>query len=313
VRALTPEPRPTRSLDRWFFWTFATAAIFGVIMAVVIARLTTVPIERLTDAARRMGSGDLAVRVQPAGGEELAELARGFNSMAEALSRNEEVRRRMVSDVAHELRAPLTNIRCELESMQDGLVTPTADRIESLHHETMHLARLVDDLQDLALADAGQLDIDPQPIAVDILARRAAAAMEMRARERDVTIAVDGPADLIVLADRTRAVQIITNLLANAVTHMLKPGEVRIAWRRSDAEAVVEVIDKGVGIAAEELPRLFDRFYRIDVSRSRNTGGSGLGLSIVRELAVAHGASLVVTDASIGGARFEVRFPSLTD
>jgi signal transduction histidine kinase len=308
-RALAPPLPQTRSLDRWLFWTFATAAIFGVLMAVAIARWTTVPIERLTDATRRMEAGDLSVRVDPSGGEELAELARGFNAMAAAVDRNEEVRRRMVSDVAHELRAPLTNIRCELESIQDGLVEPTRERFASLHEETMHLARLVEDLQDLALADAGRLEIDSEPIAVDALARRAAAAMEMSACERGVTIVVDGDAAVIVRADRTRAVQIITNLLSNAVTHTQKPGEVRIDWQRNEKEAVIRVIDHGSGIPPEELPRIFDRFYRVDASRSRNTGGAGLGLSIVQQLVAAHGGRVWAESTPGAGSTFSFTLP----
>jgi two-component system, OmpR family, sensor histidine kinase BaeS len=308
-RELSELPAPTRALDISFFWTFAIAALFGVIMAVAIARWTTIPIVRLTNATRRMETGDLTVRVEPSGGTELAELARGFNAMAESLDRNEELRRRMVSDVAHELRAPLTNIRCELESMQDGLVAPTPDRIESLHQETMHLARLVDDLQDLALADAGRLEIHREPVALDALARRAATSMEMRAHERNVTITVDGPSDVIVLADPTRAVQIITNLLANAVTYMQKPGEVRIEWRRNGAEAVVDVIDEGVGIAKDQLERVFDRFYRVDDSRSRHTGGAGLGLSIVQQLVTAHGGRVGLVSEVGSGSTFSFTLP----
>ena len=190
-------PTPRRALDRAFMWIFSGAALFGIVMAIAIGRWVTVPIERLTDAARRMERGDLSVRVEPEGGPELAALATGFNAMAAALDENEALRRRMVSDVAHELRAPLTNIRCELESMQDGLTSATPERIASLHEETMHLARLVDDLQELSLAEAGALEIVPQPIAVAALARRATAAMQ---------VVTDGPEDLIVMADPTRAV-----------------------------------------------------------------------------------------------------------
>jgi Signal transduction histidine kinase len=304
-----PELKPMRSLDRSFFWTFLGATLFGILMAVAIARAVSGPVERLTAAARRMESGDLAVRVAPAGGAELEELARGFNAMAAALDRNEELRRRMVSDVAHELRAPLTNIRCELESMQDGLTAPTPERIASLHDETMHLAHLVDDLQDLALAEAGRLDIDPHPIAVAALARRAAAGMETRARERGVTLQCEGSDDVVVLADAHRAAQILTNLLSNAVAHMEAPGEVRIAWERRDNEAIVRVIDSGAGIPTDELPRIFERFYRVDVSRSRTTGGAGLGLSIVRQLVAAHGGR-VWAESVIGiGSTFSFTLP----
>jgi len=309
LQSNAPELPATRSLDRSFFWTFLGATLFGVLMAIAIARWISVPVEKLTAAARRMESGDLAVRVEPAGGTELAELARGFNAMAAALDRNEEQRRRMVSDVAHELRAPLTNIRCELESMQDGLTAPTPERIASLHDETMHLAHLVDDLQDLALAEAGRLEIDAQPVAVAALARRAAAGMKTRARDRGVTIHCDGSDDVIVLADARRAVQILTNLLANAVAHMEMPGEVRIAWERSGSEAIIRVIDTGVGILADELPRIFERFYRVDVSRSRATGGAGLGLPIVRQLVAAHGGR-VWAESELGvGSTFFFTLP----
>jgi signal transduction histidine kinase len=306
----TPELQPMRSLDRSFFWTFLGATIFGVLMAIAIARWISVPVERLTAAARRMESGDLAVRVEPAGGTELSDLARGFNAMAAALDRNEEQRRRMVSDVAHELRAPLTNIRCELESMQDGLTSPTPERIASLHEETMHLAHLVDDLQDLALAEAGRLEIDAQPVAVAALARRAAASMEMRARQRGVIIRCNGGDDVFVLADAHRAVQILTNLLANAVAHMETSGDVRIVWERSENEAIIHVIDSGNGIPAGELPRIFERLYRVDVSRSRATGGAGLGLPIVRQLVAAHGGR-VWAESEVGvGSVFSFTLPA---
>jgi two-component system sensor histidine kinase BaeS len=300
---------PMRSLDRSFFWTFLGAAIFGILMAVAIARWISVPVERLTAATRRMESGDRTVRVHPSGGAELSQLAHGFNAMAEALDRNEEQRKRMVSDVAHELRAPLTNIRCELESMQDGLTTPTPERIASLHDETMHLAHLVDDLQELALAEAGRLEIDPQPVSVASLARRAAAGVESRARERGVVIDCEGSDDLTVLADPRRTVQILTNLLANAIVHMETPGDVRIAWERAGDDAVLRVIDHGAGMAADELPRIFERFYRVDASRSRATGGAGLGLSIVRQLVAAQGGR-VWAESEVGkGSTFSFTLP----
>jgi signal transduction histidine kinase len=299
----------TRSLDRSFFWIFLAATLFGIVMAVAIARAVSSPVERLTAAARRMESGDLAVRVEPGGGAELEELAHGFNAMAATLARNEELRRRMVSDVAHELRAPLTNIRCELESMQDGLTAPTPERIASLHDETMHLTSLVDDLQDLALAEAGRLDIDPQPVTVVALARRAAAGIEPRARERGVTIRCEGDDDVVVLADTRRAVQILTNLLTNAVAHMETAGEIRIAWSRGNGEAIIQVIDSGVGIPADELPHIFERFYRVDVSRSRTTGGAGLGLSIVRQLVAAHGGRVWAESEAGKGSTFSFTLP----
>ena len=280
----------TRTLDRSFFWIFTGAALFGVVMAVLIARWLTVPIERLTTAARQMEKGDFGARVAPAGGPELSDLARAFNAMAEALDRNEELRRRMVSDVAHELRAPLTNIRCELESMQDGL---SLARVDSLHEEVMHLTRLVDDVQDLALAEAGKLEMHPEPVALAPLMRRIAPIAE-------------GPDDLTVLADPTRLTQILTNLISNAVRHA---EEVRVVWRREGDEALIQVIDNGSGIPPEDLPRVFDRFYRVDAARGRNTGGAGLGLSLVKQLVAAQGGR-VWGESTVGkGSTFSFTLP----
>ncbi|HEV2721030.1 MAG TPA: ATP-binding protein [Thermoanaerobaculia bacterium] len=290
-------PLPRRALDQKLVLIFAGAVLFGVAMAVLIARWVTVPIERMTAATRRMERGDLSVRVAAAGGPELGALAHGFNAMAAAVQRNEELRRRMVTDVAHELRAPLTNIRCELESMQDGLTAATPERIASLHEETMHLARLVDDLQELSLAEAGALEIAPQPVAVAALARRAAATMN---------VALDGAEDVMVMADPTRAVQILTNLLTNART---VSDDVRVQWRRDGHQARIDVIDRGPGIAADQLPHLFERFYRVDPSRSRRTGGAGLGLSIVKQLVEAQGGRVWAESAPGEGSTFSFTLP----
>jgi signal transduction histidine kinase len=289
-------PTPRRALDRAFVWIFSIAALAGIAMAIAIARWIANPIERLTGATRRMERGDLSVRVEPGGGPELAALAHGFNAMAAALDRNEALRRRMVTDVAHELRAPLTNIRCELESMQDGLTAATPERIASLHEETMHLARLVDDLQTLSLAEAGALEIAPQPVSVAALVRRASAS-----------VVADGPPDLLVMADPTRTVQILTNLLTNAMHHS---DDVRVSWRRDGDEARIDVADRGPGIAAEQLPHLFERFYRVDPSRSRHTGGAGLGLAIVKQLVQSQGGRVWAESAVGVGSTFSFTLPT---
>jgi two-component system sensor histidine kinase BaeS len=281
---------PGRSLDRAFLWIFSAAALVGIVLAVAIARWITVPVERLTEATRRMERGDLSVRVEPRGGPELSALAHGFNAMAAALDRNEEQRRRMVSDVAHELRAPLTNIRCELESMQDGLST---GNVASLHEEVMHLARLVDDLQDLSLAEAGALDIAPQPVAVAALVRR-------------LNVAGSGPEDLTVMADPTRTVQILTNLLTNAQRYS---DDVRVQWQRDGDFARIDVVDQGPGIPPDHLPHVFDRFYRVDASRARHTGGAGLGLSIVKQLVQAQGGRVWAESAVGEGSTFSFTLP----
>ena len=287
----------TRTLDRSFFYIFGGAGVFGVLMALVVARWISVPVERLTAAARRMEGGDLTARVKPSGGAELEELANSFNAMAAAVDRNEEVRRRMVTDVAHELRAPLTNLRCELESIQDGLTEATTDRIASLHDEVMHLSALVEDLQDLSLADAGKLEIDAQRVNVGAVVRRARGATSF-----------EGDDEVTAVADARRVVQIVTNLVSNAVA--AHASEVRVVWEAGEREVVIRVIDNGIGIAAEELPHIFERFYRVDPSRSRATGGAGLGLSIVQQLVLAHGGRVWAESTPGEGTTVAFTLPS---
>jgi signal transduction histidine kinase len=292
------DARSTRSLDRSFFFIFAGAAVFGVVMALLVARWISRPVERITAAARQMEGGDLTVRVEPSGGAELEELAHSFNAMAAAIDRNEEVRRRMVSDVAHELRAPLTNLRCELESIQDGLMEATTERIGSLHDEVMHLSALVDDLQDLSLADAGKLEIDAQRVNVAAVVRRA----------RGAAVTFEGSDEVTAVGDARRVVQIVTNLISNAVA--AHATQIRVTWEASGPEVVIRVIDNGIGIEAEDLPHIFERFYRVDSSRSRATGGAGLGLAIVQQLVLAHGGRVWAESTPGAGTTVAFTLPS---
>ncbi|HEX7190330.1 MAG TPA: ATP-binding protein, partial [Thermoanaerobaculia bacterium] len=250
--------------------------------------------------SRRMEGGDLSVRVEPSGGAQLEELAHSFNAMASSIDRNEELRRRMVSDVAHELRAPLTNLRCELESIQDGLTEATTERIGSLHDEVMHLSALVDDLQDLSLADAGKLEIDAQRVNLGAVVKRVGA--------KRASMTFEGSDDVTVVADARRVVQILTNLVSNAVA--AHATGIRIAWEAAGAEVVVRVIDDGSGIAPDQLPHIFERFYRVDPSRSRATGGAGLGLAIVEQLVRAHGGRVWAESTPGSGTTIAFTLPS---
>lgn len=242
-----------------------------------------------------MEGGDLTRRVRAQGGDELAELARAFNSMADTLADTEELRRNLVSDVAHELRTPLASICCQLEAIQDGLAELNREAINSIHEEAMQLNRLVEDLQDLALAEAGQFTLSLQGVSVREQAEQAARSMSQLACERGVAIEVRVPRGLSpVTADPVRLRQILTNLLQNAATHTPAGGKATISAEASDSWVEVRIRDTGVGIAPEHLPHIFDRFYRTDRSRSRATGGSGLGLAIVKHLVELHGGRVWV-------------------
>ncbi len=286
--------------------------VLTVVVSVAVSTRLVRPVRALTDAVRRMreGRGDSRVEVRDSG--ELGQLADAFNEMAEHLERLEKQRRAMVSDVSHELRTPLSNLRGWLEAAQDGVADLDRERMGMLVGETLLLQDIVDDLQDLALADAGKLRLSPEPVDAGALVEQVVDSQRLRAAGaglRLVAEAGDEAGDVVVVADRTRLVQVVGNLLGNALRHTPAPGTVTVRARRSDGEAVVEVADTGVGIPAEDLPHVFDRFWRADKSRNRRTGGSGLGLAIVRNLVELHGGTVAVESTVGEGTTFTVRLP----
>jgi signal transduction histidine kinase len=214
----------------------------------------------------------------------------------------------MVADTAHELRTPITNLRCQIEAMEDGVIELGPSTIASLRQEVLRLERLVDDLQTLALADAGQLHLEIKPVELAAEVRRIVDALALsRADGPTIGMAIGG--GLAVLADPHRLAQVLTNLLCNAVEHSPAEGSIRLSAIARGADVEIAVEDDGPGIAAEHLPRLFDRYYRTDPSRQRATGGSGLGLAIVKQLVAAQGGRLGVENCPEAGARFWFTLP----
>jgi signal transduction histidine kinase len=279
--------------------SLAVAVIVGglaaAVLALVFSQRVLGRVDALTAAARGMERGDLSQRVPVGSRDEIGELARAFNAMAESLSRNELLRRTMVSDVAHELRTPLTNVRGYLEALRDGVAEPTPALIASLHEEAMLLGRLVDDLQELTLAEAGQLRLDRAAWSLDELVGPALELARTRALEKGVSLRAELPPDLPpVEVDRTRIGQVLRNLLGNAITHTGPGGEVTVTARREVGQVEVRLRDTGAGIPPEHLPHVFERFYRADRSRTRATGGAGIGLAIVKEFVQAHGGRVAI-------------------
>jgi two-component system sensor histidine kinase BaeS len=268
------------------------------------------PIRALTSAAQRMGASDSAVRVDAIAKGEVGQLAEAFNAMSARLGKIEAQRKAMVSDIAHELRTPLGNVRGWLEATQDGIATTDPELISSLLEEVVLLQYLVDDLQDLAQADAGTLRLHPEPIDARDLVDQVTAAHQSRADENHVTLRAASRGRLELTADPARLRQALGNLVANAVRYTPAGGEVTVVGRRVDGCIVLEVIDTGTGISAEALPYVFDRFWRADRSRSRNTGGSGLGLAITRHLAEAHGGNVSAESVLGKGSTFRLVLPA---
>ncbi|WP_405690024.1 sensor histidine kinase [Streptomyces sp. NBC_01185] len=277
------------------------------------------PLHALTGAAQRMRDGESPSHVVVAADNEIGRLAAAFNDMTEHRARLEEQRKALVSDVAHELRTPLSNIRGWLEGAQDGIAELDASFVSSLLEEAVQLQHIIDDLQDLAAADAGVLRLHPEPLRIEELLTYVVAAHQAEADAAGVGLTVaepegrEPPPDLA--ADPVRMRQAIGNLVSNAVRHTPPGGRVTLRVYATGSggegdETVVEVADTGCGIAQEDLPHVFDRFWRAEKSRSRRTGGSGLGLAIVRKLVEAHGGTTGVASTVGHGSVFTLRLPS---
>jgi len=288
----------------------AGIVVLTVGLSVLLATRMVRPVRALTDAAQRMRGGDTAARVAVRGGGEVGQLAAAFNEMAAHLDRMERQRKDMVSDVSHELRTPLSNVRGWLEAAEDGVVDLDPKLTASLVEETMTLQRVVDDLQELALADAGKLRLHPEPVDLADLLDQLATAHRGRAEAAGVRLTVTADGDLETVADPVRLRQALGNLVANAVRYTPEGGAVALRAYREGASVVAEVADTGVGIDAEQLPYVFDRFWRVEKSRSRSTGGSGLGLPIARNLVEAHGGTLTAASTPGQGSTFTVRLPA---
>lgn len=282
-------------------------AVTVAVTAVVAVRLVR-PLRALTEAAG--APPELHVRVPVTTRDETGILAEAFNDLTERRERLEAQRKAMVSDIAHELRSPLTNIRGWLEVVRDGVVDPDPVLLDSLHEEALVLQRIIDDLQDLAAVDAGTLRLHREPLpAVDLL-EQVAAAHRVAADAAGVAVGLDADPAAWLDADPVRMRQALGNLVSNALRHTPAGGTVALAARRDGDDVVLTVTDTGSGIAHEDLPHVFDRFWRAEKSRSRRTGGSGLGLPIVRHLVAAHGGTAEAASEPGEGAVFTLRLPA---
>jgi two-component system sensor histidine kinase BaeS len=305
----SPEQRFLDDVRRaiWF------AAVIGLgvaaVAGTVTARRITAPLQDLAVGARRIGRGDLSLDVPVTGTDEIAEVARTFNTMAADLRRAEDSRRELLADIAHELGTPLAVLQANLEGMLDGVIEVTPSRLTSLHAQTDVLTRLVRDLRDLALLREGALRLDRRPVDLVLLTREIVETVQAAADEKGVTLRAAGADPVVVLADHERIAQVLHNLLSNALRHTGRGGAVRITVAAEGADGRVEVADTGTGIPASEQPYVFDRFHRVDRSRSRTTGGAGLGLAIVKQLVEAHGGRVWVRSQEGQGSTFGFALP----
>jgi two-component system sensor histidine kinase BaeS len=281
--------------------------VVAVLITVLVGRRLVRPLRALTDAARQ--PVDDQARVPVTTQDEIGYLATALNELAARREQTEVLRKTMVSDVAHELRTPLTNIRSWLEAAQDGLARLDPQLLSLLLEEAVLLQHIIDDLRDLAAADAGDLRIHRESIYVNDVLDQVAEAHRGAAETSGVRLRTEAAGDPEVPVDPARLRQLVGNLVANAVRHTDAGGTVTVRSEVRGGDLCIEVADTGTGIAAADLPKVFDRFWRADGSRTRSTGGSGLGLAIARKLAEAHGGVITVESALGQGSVFSVRLP----
>jgi two-component system sensor histidine kinase BaeS len=298
------------TIGRFFLWGGLLAIAIAFLLTYILSRRILAPVKALTGVTRAFGKGDFSRRVDVKDHGDMGELARSFNTMADDLERNESLRRNMVADIAHELRTPLSHLRGYLEAMSDGLVKPDEAAISTLSDETLSLARLVDDLQELSLADAGKLKLVFEPEDVFKLINDAVTAVQPKAASKNILLVSDlAPSLPQINIDSQRIKQVMYNLLENAVAHTGPEGRITVRTWQEDNRVFISVADNGEGIPAEDLPFIFERFYRVDKSRTRATGGTGLGLTIARRLVEAHGGRIDVRSQPGQGSTFTFSLP----
>jgi len=295
----------------------SAAFVVAVILSIFVSRRVVLPVQAMQIASQRIADGHYEERVGVPGNvdhehlDELGRLAQSFNQMAARLEETEAMRRDLIGSVAHELRTPLATIKGYMEGLIDGVLPAQADMFQQVYREADRLQRLVRDLQELSRVEAGGVRLNLKPVLPTTLVESVVTRLSRQFDEKGVTVKTDLPGDLpAVRADEDRIGQVLLNLVGNALQYTPAGGQVSIRVRREGTGVRLAVTDTGIGIGSEHLPHLFERFYRVDKSRSRAGGGSGIGLTIARHLVEAHGGELEATSDGPGeGSTFSLVLP----
>jgi len=293
------------SVNRLLLYGGLAAGLLALLLGIVLARRATAPARELARAARGFASGDRGRRVRYDTPDEFGEMARAFNAMGDAVEEEGRLRRDFAAEVAHEVRTPLSIIRSQIEGIQDGVLEPSPSTVGSLHEETLRLTRLMGDLETLASAEAAGFSLSPQPTSLKPLLDECAHGFAGPFEAQGVTLRLELE-DVVADVDPNRMRQVVSNLLSNALKFTPSGGSVEVQLGSTGGQAVITVTDTGAGIAADDVPHVFDRFFR---GRGVRASGSGIGLTVVRELVEAHGGSVDVSSQPGAGAAFTVRLP----
>ncbi len=333
----SPESRFLQAVQHALWMAGGIALIVAVLLGLAISRQITAPLQRITSAARRVAGGDFSQQVEVKSRDELATLAEAFNTMASTLARDEQQRKRLLSDIAHELRTPLSIVQGNLEAMVDGVVEATPQRLTSIREEVLLLNRLVTDLRDISVAESGHLQLHLEPVDVGGLIQAAASVAQAEAEGRGIEVVAHLAEKLpLVAADADRVAQVLRNLLSNALRYTPPGGVITLAATTTNEQpsesyqpsvispqlargqsalrpptpfVLVTVTDTGSGIPPSDLRNIFDRFYRVDKSRARASGGTGLGLAVAKQLVEAQGGRIWAESEPGKGSTFRFTLP----
>lgn len=297
------------SLNSLLFWAAIGSLAVCLILGAFMARNLSRPIARVIRTAGNIASGEYHARThEESSTKEIALLTDSINSLADSLEKQEALRKRLTSDVAHELRTPLANLQSHVEAMIDGVWEPDAERLEGFRQEILRLSKMVGDLEQLTRYEEENLVLHKNPMELSTIAGSVVRQFEGEYREKGIALVLE-PQDQFICADRDKVRQVLINLLSNALKYTNTGGTVTVSVSGDSRAAEISVSDTGIGIAKEDLPFVFERFYRTDLSRTRATGGSGIGLAIARSIAMAHGGSITARSELNKGSTFTLILP----
>lgn len=315
VRRSPTEEMYISQINKSFLYAASGSSLIALLIAIFLAQTLTKPIRELTVATQKMANGELQQTVKVNSKDELGELASSFNQMSKDIARSNAARRQMTADIAHDLRTPLSVISGYIELLKDDVIEPDQEMMEIMYGETQHLNRLIEDLRTLSLADAGELSISPQSIAPITLLQRCGNAYRLAAEQNNIRITISNPEKTDnINVDPERMAQVFDNLIRNAFDHTPIGGEIQLCLEQNNKTVRFTVKDNGEGISSEDIPYIFDRFYRADKSRSlteQKSASTGLGLAIAKSIVEMHAGTISVSSETGKGAIFTIDLPAI--
>lgn len=300
------------TLNHSFMLSAAVSLIFGLIISIVISKQLSKPLVKITETANKMRDGNLEVRaLVNTSTKEIDELSNSINYLAETLNSQEMLRKRLTSDMAHELRTPLTTLKTHVEAFIDGIWEPTAERFEAFYEEIERLTKMVDNLRNLAKLEQTNLSLNKSKVNLSSELEKIIDTFKPLYIKENYELTSSITPEIMAIIDKDKFKQIMNNLLSNSYKYLKPNGKVEVILKKEKQNIIIKVIDNGIGIPEKDLPFIFERFYRSDLSRNKNTGGSGIGLTITKAFVEAHGGKIYVESKLNEGTTFTVELPNI--